>query len=53
MKNFWTPDTLIALIIVLGCIILVALGIDTEIKSILAAAAGYVFGRAYQTKTTG
>ena len=52
MKNFWTPDTLIAAIIVIGTLVLIGLGIDGEVKAILGTATGYVFGRAYQIKTT-
>lgn len=46
----WTPDTVIALVIVVGCLVLVAFKIDTEIKSILALAAGWVFGGQYQIR---
>lgn len=40
-------DEATALIIVIGCICLIALGIDSEVKSILTIAAGYAFGRGY------
>lgn len=46
MRHFWEhiPD-LIALIIVVGCMILIAKGIDGEVKGILGIATGFVFGR--------
>ena len=46
----WTPDTVIALVIVVGCIILMAIGIDSEVKSILAIATGWAFGAQYQAR---
>lgn len=39
----WSPENLIALVIVLGCIGLLASGLDGEVKGILAVAAGWVF----------
>ena len=46
MSNFWMhlPD-FIALIIVVGCILLIASGRDGEIKGILGVASGFIFGR--------
>ena len=49
----WTPDTVIALVLVVGCIVLLALGIDSEVKSILAIAAGWAFGAQYQARRIG
>ena len=46
----WTPDTVIALVLVVGCITLMALGINSEVKSILAIAAGWAFGAQYQAR---
>lgn len=46
----WTPDTIIALVIVVGCILLIAFRIDGEVKSILTVAAGYIFGSQYQMR---
>ncbi len=46
----WTPDSLIAMIIVLGCLVLLVLGINSEVKSILAIAAGWIFGGQYQAR---
>lgn len=43
-----TPGELLALVIVIGCIILMAFGIDGEVKSILAMAAAWAFRGAYQ-----
>ena len=49
----WTPDTVIALVLVVGCIILLGFGIDSEVKSILALAGGWVFGTQYQARKRG
>jgi len=46
----WTPDLVIAIILVVGCIGLIASGIDGEVKSILTLAAGWAFGSQYQTR---
>jgi len=46
----WTPDTIIALILVVGCILLIAFRIDSEVKSILTVAAGWLFGSQYQMR---
>ncbi len=46
----WTPDTIIAFVLVIGCLILVALRIDSEVKSILTVAAGWIFGSQYMEK---
>lgn len=46
----WTPDLIIALVLVVGCIILMAFGIDGEVKSILALAAAWSFGSQYQAR---
>lgn len=40
----WTPDLIIAVILIVGCLGLVYTGIDGEVKSILTLAAGWVFG---------
>lgn len=50
MKLSWTPDAIIALIIVVGCFALLFCGINSEIKAILAVAAGWLFGGAYMNK---
>ncbi len=46
----WTPDLIIALILVIGCFILIATGLDGEVKSILTIAAGWCFGNAFQQR---
>jgi len=46
----WTPDLIIALILVVGCLALIFTGIDGEVKSILTLAAGWAFGSQYQAK---
>ena len=43
-----TPDILIALILVAGCLVLLILKIDGEIKSILTLAAGWAFASSYR-----
>jgi len=40
----WTPDLIIALVLIVGCMALVFSGIDGEVKSILTLAAGWAFG---------
>jgi hypothetical protein len=37
-------DEATALILVVGCLVLLGLGLDSEVKSILTIAAGYAFG---------
>ena len=46
----WTPDLIIALVLVIGCFTLIATGIDGEVKSILTLAAGWAFGSQYQVR---
>lgn len=48
----WTPDLIIALILVLGCLALIFTGIDGEVKAILTIAAGWCFGSQYQARKT-
>jgi hypothetical protein len=43
----WTPDLIIAGIIVIGCVVLLACHIDSDVKSILAMAAGWAFRSGY------
>ena len=40
----WTPDLIIAMVLIVGCLALVFTGIDGEVKSILTLAAGWTFG---------
>jgi len=46
----WTPDTIIALILVVGCLALMGFGIDGEVKSILTVSAGWAFGTQYHVR---
>lgn len=46
----WAPDQIIAIILVVGCLILIALRIDSEVKSILTVAAGWIFGSQYMER---
>jgi hypothetical protein len=48
----WTPDLIIALVLVVGCLLLMAFRIDGEVKSILTMAAGWAFGSQYQVRKT-
>ncbi|MBA7572232.1 hypothetical protein ES708_14008 [subsurface metagenome] len=48
----WTPDLIIALILVVGSMALLFTGIDGEVKSILLLAAGWAFGSQYQQRKT-
>jgi len=43
----WTPDKVIALVLIIIAALLLILGIDGEVKSILVMAAGYFFGVSY------
>ncbi|GAI14829.1 unnamed protein product [marine sediment metagenome] len=40
----WGPDKITALILICGCLALIASGKDSEVKSILTVASGYLFG---------
>lgn len=46
----WTPDLIIALVLILGCFGLLAVGIDGEVKSILTLAAGWAFGSQFMAR---
>jgi len=46
----WTPDLIIALVLVVGCFLLLGLGIDGEVKGIIAMASGWAFGSQYQVR---
>ena len=48
----WSPDQVAALILIIGCLTLLAAGIDTEVKSILTIAAGYLFGTRIKSKSS-
>ena len=47
----WTPDLIIALVLIVGCLALIFTGIDREVKSILTLAAGWCFGNVYLQRT--
>ena len=46
----WSPDKITAMILVAGCLLLIAFRIDSEVKSILTIAAGWLFGSTYQER---
>ena len=46
----WTPDTIIALVLVVGCLFLMGFGIDGEVKSILTVSAGWAFGTQFHDR---
>jgi len=46
----WTPDLIIALVLIVGCLALIFTGINGEVKSILTVAAGWAFGSQYKSK---
>jgi len=48
----WSPDSILASIIIIGTLLLIGLGIDGEVKSILAGSAGWLFGGQYQIRRT-
>ena len=50
MKLTWTPDFIIALVLVVSCVILIATGIDSEVKAILTMAAGWAFGSQFHRR---
>lgn len=41
--KIWHPGYVIAVIIIIGCFILIFSGVDGEVKSILALASGFIF----------
>ena len=43
-------DELAALVLIVGCLALLGLGIDGEVKSILLMAGGWLFGSRYQRR---
>ena len=46
----WTPDLIIALVIVVGCIALIANHIDGEVKVALGMAAAWAFRSARENR---
>lgn len=47
----WTPDLIIAVLLIVGCFALIFTGVDGEVKSILTMAAGWCFGSVYIQRT--
>lgn len=43
----WTPDKVTAIILVVGCLVLIFTGRNSEVKSILTISAGWLFGTGY------
>jgi len=46
----WTPDLVIAMVLVCSCVALLFTGIDGEVKAILTIAAGWCFGSQFQAR---
>jgi hypothetical protein len=46
----WTPDLIIALVLIVGCLALMFFGINGEVKSVIVMAAGWTFGSQYQVR---
>lgn len=43
----WTADQVTGITLIVGCLSLLALGIDSEVKFIIGVAAGWIFGSQY------
>jgi len=43
----WTPDKITAMVLVVGCLVLIFTGRDGEVKSIPTMAGGWLFGTGY------
>lgn len=46
----WTPDTIAAIIIITGGLVIRCLGIDGEVWALVLMAAGFLFGAQYQSR---
>jgi len=44
----WTPKLVISLVIVIGCLGLMFLGIDSEVKSVFLLSSGWAFGTEFK-----
>ena len=44
-----TWDSIIALVVVIGCFCLIGVGQDGEVKAVLGTAIGYIFGKVAAT----
>lgn len=49
----WSPDSIAAIVLIAGCILLMALSIDGEVKAILTMSAGWLFASQYQQRRGG
>jgi hypothetical protein len=47
----WKPEHIIVSIISVGCFLLLAFGVDGEIKSILALSVGWMFRSLYMVRS--
>jgi hypothetical protein len=43
----WTPERIITFTIIVGCMLLIAFGIDSEVKSVWAMAVGWIIRSLY------
>lgn len=50
--ELWTPDVVIAAIVIIACLALRFCGINGEVWALLLLAAGWVFGGTYQRRKT-
>lgn len=48
MKEYWKPEYVIALTIIFGCLLLIALNINGEVKTIFGGAVAWTFRSIYQ-----
>ena len=48
-RKAWTPELIIALIVIIGGVALKCFGFDGDIWSAVGLAIGFVFGTGYQT----
>lgn len=46
----WTPDVIIAMVIIASCLALRFCGINSEVWALLLMATGWVFGGTWQTR---
>lgn len=46
----WTPDVIIASIVIVGGMVLRVIGIDAEVWALVLIAAGCIFGAGYQSR---
>jgi len=46
----WTPDLVIAVIVILLCFVMKFCGIDGEVWAVMLLACGWVFGKQYEVR---